>query len=48
MMAILNFYMYLSLDRIKDFFKFLNDKLAEHGKKKIESISNFAMDKTKS
>ena len=26
-MAILNFYIYLSLDRIKDLFKYINDKI---------------------
>jgi len=36
LMALLQLYAYLSLDRIKDLFKYFNDKLAEHGKAKLE------------
>ena len=37
--AFINFYMYLSLDRIKDFFKYANDKIAEYVKSVIEKYS---------
>ena len=46
-MALINFYMYLSLDRIKDLFKYSNDKLAEHGKKNLELFKNFTFEKSK-
>lgn len=37
MVAIFELYMYLSLDRLKDLFKYANDKMAEYGKKYLES-----------
>lgn len=37
LLFILQLYFYLSLDRIKDLFKYFNDKLAEHGKVKLEA-----------
>jgi hypothetical protein len=37
---ILQLYMYLSLEKIQDFFKYINDKIAEHGKNKLESYSS--------
>ena len=46
-MAILNFYMYLSLDKIKDLFKFANDKLGEYGKNILEYCGTFTYTKTK-
>lgn len=39
-MTFINFYMYLSLDKIKDLFKYANDKIAEYGKIKISEIGN--------
>ena len=47
LMAIINFYMYLSLDRIKDLFKFSNDKLAEYGKRNLDRYGNLTFEKTK-
>ncbi|XWV26817.1 hypothetical protein QJ857_gp0234 [Tupanvirus soda lake] len=46
-MAILNFYMYLSLDRIKDLFKYLNDKIAVYSKNNLEHYGNFTLEKSK-
>lgn len=39
-MAFVNFYMYLSLDRIKDFFKVANDKIGEYFKMALEKMNN--------
>jgi hypothetical protein len=47
LMAVLNFYMYLSLDRIKDLFKYANDKIAEHGKQHVEYYCGLVAEKTK-
>lgn len=45
LLFILQLYMALSLERIQDLFKYINDKVSEHGKAKLESyfliISNF-------
>ncbi|XWV25485.1 bifunctional AAA family ATPase chaperone/translocase BCS1 [Tupanvirus deep ocean] len=46
-MAILNFYMYLSLDRIKDLFKYLNDKVAVYGKNNLEHYGHYTLEKSK-
>ena len=40
LMTIINFYLYLSLERIKDLFKYINDKLAEKCKEYMESYGN--------
>ena len=37
LVAIFELYMYLSLDRLKDLFKYANDKMGEYGKKYLES-----------
>ena len=36
LIALFNFYIYLSIDKFKDLFKWLNDKIAEHGKIYLE------------
>ncbi len=47
-MVILNFYMYMSLDRIKDLFRYFNDKIGEKAKTYTEHYSTVVVDKTKS
>ena len=45
--ALFNFYMYLSLDKIKELFKCANDKLSEMGKQKIETYGSLTLEKSK-
>ncbi|CAH6420886.1 Bifunctional AAA family ATPase chaperone/translocase BCS1 [uncultured virus] len=46
-MTIINFYLYLSLDKIKEFFKIANEKLAEYANNKFKYYVKLVIDKSK-